>query len=162
MKRSASKNRGGILMAGTTLAIAALLLATPVEAGREHGRNKPRDDRHVGNPHRPQGQRHNVHSVLQPQRHRPWRPRHHIVEVPRRDHQHSQHYRIEVPTRIHSHHHVSTYRSYYNGRAWFRPHRHYHTVYHFPVRTVDGWFSQPHYYCGSTACRRRHPGRRAH
>jgi hypothetical protein len=50
---------------------------------------------------------------------------------------------IHVPPHIASQH-VVTYRPYYMGHVWFRPHRHVHTVYAFPVR---GAFV-PHVYCG--------------
>lgn len=144
MKRIARNNRGGIWIAGTTLAIATLLLATPAEAGhkqRRHHHGDHHGDHHgklvrIGNPHRPFGLHHDTHPgpILRLRE----------LSVPR--HHHRRHFRFEVPTRIHRHD-IPVYQSYHHGRAWFRPHRHSHTVYSFPVFTSSGWIYQPHSYC---------------
>ena len=42
------------------------------------------------------------------------------------------HDRFVVPRAIHRHH-VGKYERYYHGRSYYRPHRHHHTVYAFPV-----------------------------
>jgi hypothetical protein len=58
-----------------------------------------------------------------------------------------RHGRFIVPRHIHRHH-VRTYRPYYTGRAYFRPHRHNHVVYYFPVATPYGYYEyRPHFYC---------------
>ena len=42
----------------------------------------------------------------------------------------------------------STYQPYFYGRAYYGPHRHYHTAYQFPV-FVNGFVTyRPFYYCG--------------
>ncbi len=49
---------------------------------------------------------------------------------------------IHVPSRIPVYR-VESYRPYYMGRVYFRPHRHVHAVYAFPVRGAY----VPHVYC---------------
>lgn len=44
-------------------------------------------------------------------------------------------------------HYLRTYRPYYQKRAYYRPHRHYHSVYRFPVRTPYGRVSRSYAYC---------------
>ncbi len=61
--------------------------------------------------------------------------RHHVV-----------HGRFAVPHRIPVHR-VHVYRPYYHGRVFFKPHRHFHAVYHFPVYTAYGIAYEPYYYC---------------
>lgn len=43
---------------------------------------------------------------------------------------------------------VRVYRPYYQGRAYFRAHHHYHAVYQFPVYGDAGYFYRPYTYCG--------------
>jgi hypothetical protein len=39
------------------------------------------------------------------------------------------------------------YVPYHHGATWYRPHRHHHEVYYFPVQTEHGYAYRPHYYC---------------
>ncbi len=52
---------------------------------------------------------------------------------------------------------LATYRDYHHGRIYYRPHRHYHAVYNFPVYTNAGWAYRPHYYCDGDLYRGRRP-----
>jgi hypothetical protein len=53
------------------------------------------------------------------------------------------------PRQLHRNH-VRTYRPYYSGRTYFRPHRHNHQVYYFPVASPYGYYEyRPHFYCGN-------------
>ena len=120
-----NKLRSAILSA----AVAALLTLAPVSAA------------HAGKSH----QRHNRghakhHRVVQhgPAHHA------HVGHHPKRIHFRG---RFAVPARI-GHAHVEHYRPYYQGRAYYAPHRHHHTVYDFPVRIRSGYVVRPHYYCG--------------
>ncbi len=52
----------------------------------------------------------------------------------------------EVPKRIH-YRERRALRPYYAGRVFYRPHRHHHVAYHFPV-FVNGIVNyRPYYYC---------------
>jgi hypothetical protein len=83
---------------------------------------------------------------------RPHRTHHARVRVHRGRH-HAYHGRARVhgsfviPDYI-AHSHAGSYRPYYHGRTYFRPHRHHHAVYYFPVYTPAGYVLQPHSYCG--------------
>ena len=71
----------------------------------------------------------------------------HVVYVPRYAHDHVHAQKVfTVPQRIHRRVR-STYRPYYEGTRWYRPHRHAHAVYYFPVLTPHGYAYRPHYYC---------------
>jgi hypothetical protein len=64
-----------------------------------------------------------------------------------RSHGHaSRHREFVVPVRL-TRTALATYRNYHHGSIYYRPHRHYHAVYHFPVYTNAGWVSEPRYYC---------------
>lgn len=54
---------------------------------------------------------------------------------------------FQVPRRIVLRHDAHLYRPYLDGRVYSRPHRHYHDVYAFPVRSGRGWVAQPYAYC---------------
>ncbi len=62
-----------------------------------------------------------------------------------RDHGYGGHF--SIPARIHLEKHHRAYRDYYHGRSYYRPHRHHHVVYHFPVYTEFGVVYRPHSYC---------------
>ena len=61
---------------------------------------------------------------------------------------------IVAPVRL-THTALASYRDFHHGRIYYRPHRHHHAVYRFPVHTNAGWISQPHYYCNGTLFRER-------
>lgn len=44
--------------------------------------------------------------------------------------------------------HVVEYQPYFVARSWYRPHRHRHVVYRFPVYTDFGMVYRPYTYCG--------------
>ncbi len=69
----------------------------------------------------------------------------------------SGHHGFVVPVHL-THTALATYHDYHLGRIYYRPHRHYHAVYNFPVHTNAGWVYQPHYYCNGDLYR----GRGAH
>jgi hypothetical protein len=70
-----------------------------------------------------------------------------VVYVPRHAHDHVRVQRVfRVPQQIHRRVRAQ-YRPYYEGAVWYRPHRHAHTVYHFPVLTPNGYVYRPHEYC---------------
>ena len=65
----------------------------------------------------------------------------------RRSHGHARGQReFVVPVRL-SPQALATYRDYHYGRIYYRPHRHHHAVYNFPVYTNAGWAYRSHYYC---------------
>ena len=82
----------------------------------------------AGNRHRHRGQRHGHHACVQGS--------------------HGHGARFDVPVRIYAGGYPR-YREYYRGAAYYRPHRHEHAVYYFPVRVATGVIYQPHYYCGA-------------
>src|SRR5262245_35717569 len=43
----------------------------------------------------------------------------------------------------------SPYRTYYDRRVWYAPHRHAHVVYRFPVAASVGVVLRPYTYCGA-------------
>ncbi len=51
-----------------------------------------------------------------------------------------------IPSRI-AHTSTKVYRPYYRGRVYYRPHRHRHALYYFPIRTPAGWVERPYFYC---------------
>ena len=59
-----------------------------------------------------------------------------------------------VPVRL-THTALATYRDYHHGSIYYRPHRHYHAVYRFPVYTDAGWTWKPHDYCNGDLYRGR-------
>ena len=52
-----------------------------------------------------------------------------------------------VPTAI-RHVQLDRYQPFYQGRVYHRPHRHYHSVYDFPVYRDHRYAYRPHVYCG--------------
>ncbi len=117
-------------MAATLLASALLL---PTMAGREphHGRGHEQEH-HVK--HKASG--HHAHHDRHPDRHI-------------HGHGHGPGWvrgAFVVPARL-GHAALPTYRSYHQGRAYYGPHRHYHEVYHFPVRVTSGHAYRPYHYC---------------
>jgi hypothetical protein len=51
-----------------------------------------------------------------------------------------------VPRRI-SRRQVAQFRPFFAGEVYYRPHRHDHAVYYFPVRTRRGIVYEARYYC---------------
>ena len=52
-----------------------------------------------------------------------------------------------VPRRFRAHERRA-YHQYYRGRSYYRPHRHHHEVYRFPVYLRGRIIYQPYAYCG--------------
>ena len=76
---------------------------------------------------------------------RRWERRHRHDRYDRRWDRRHRH-RFEIPRYLRKHH-VRHYNDYFDGYVYFRPHRHRHAVYVFPVY-IDGYWSwRPHYYC---------------
>jgi hypothetical protein len=111
----------------------ALALALPAQA----------HDRH------PQKQRKRIEQRHHRQQRQHQRAQHHSRHQDRRYRydQNDRYDRFDVPHRIRDHHR-SDYRSYYEGSAYFAPHRHRHSIYQFPVRVDHGWSYREHAYCG--------------
>lgn len=67
-------------------------------------------------------------------------------------HRHSEHRRDHRPAfvvpRFIPAPRVVEYRPYFHARTWYRPHRHRHVVYRFPVYTEFGVAYRPYTYCG--------------
>lgn len=61
-------------------------------------------------------------------------------------HHHVVHGRFAVPHRIPVHR-AHVYSPYYHHRVFFKPHRHFHFVYHFPIYTAYGVVYEPYSYC---------------
>jgi len=111
------KQTAKILLSLIPAAMAASLIATPVEA---HGR---RDHRQATVQHqRSHGDHHRR-----------------VVRIDRRE-------RFRVPARI-LRHDERRFRSYFVSSAYYRPHRHRHYVYEFPVWTPRGYVFRTHDYC---------------
>lgn len=53
---------------------------------------------------------------------------------------------VIVPRRIHPTA-VAVYRPYYADRVWYTGHRHFHSMYRFPVATSYGVVYRPYAYC---------------
>lgn len=124
-------------LAAMAIAIAALV-CTPAMAGGRHHRH--------GKKHHHKEHRVRVHH------HRPYRAhqgRVRAIHGQHRAYPHRARVRAAfvIPGQI-GRGHVEVYRPYYHGRTYFRPHRHYHAVYHFPVHTPAGYVWRPHSYCG--------------
>ena len=66
----------------------------------------------------------------------------------------SRHREFAVPVRL-TRTGLATYRDYHHGSIYYRPHRHYHAVYRFPVYTDAGWTWKPHDYCNGDLYRGR-------
>jgi len=70
-----------------------------------------------------------------------------VVYAPRYLHDHVYVKTVfQVPQHIHRRVRAA-YRPYYEGTVWYRPHRHAHAVYYFPVLTPGGYVYRPHEYC---------------
>ncbi len=67
------------------------------------------------------------------------------------------HQRFVIPDFIDRH--DDRYDDYYVGRTWYRPHRHRHAVFAFPVWRHDRYVNRDFYYCDG---RRYHPRSRGH
>jgi len=121
MKRETNKNsrwkQRVLVMLATAAALTALLFTSPVEAA------------------------HRQHKHYKPHKHY---KEHHKVRV--------QHvYRpasppFVVPERI-DRRHRADFRPYFAGDLYFRPHRHFHDIYVFPVRTRHGIVYREYEYC---------------
>ncbi len=59
---------------------------------------------------------------------------------------HHRHNRFVVPQRI-GRKHFANYRPYYERNVYFRPHRHQHSLFLFPVFNGYRYVMRPHYYC---------------
>jgi hypothetical protein len=127
----------GILAIAVVAAIGSSLVAAPAQAGHKHKHKHGK--KHVEYVHRSHG-----HAVPHAVRHghgrigvgfstpRPFLVPRHIGPAAR-----------------------GTFRPYYHELVYFRPHRHHHAVYFFPVRTRFGWTWQPHSYCEGNLFRGR-------
>jgi hypothetical protein len=125
MRDRKQKTRSYKRLLPIALALGALLL-TPAMAGHRDHRQHRHHDRGHQRPHHVR-LKHGHHKF----RHHP-----------------SAHFhrRFVAPPTIRSAH-FKTYRPYYHGRMYYRPHRHEHAVYYFPVRTRVGYAWRPHSYC---------------
>jgi len=117
------KRKLGILTLTTLTLLGAGLVLAPAHAGHKHKKHHSVHRPHHG--HAP----HAVH------------PRHGRITIG-----YERHRSFAVPRHIHRKA-SGPYRPYYADRSYFRPHRHYHAVYYFPVRARAGMIWQPHYYC---------------
>jgi hypothetical protein len=120
-----------LMTAAFGLALALMVSSSPALAHGKHGRDRARHGRH--------------HRVHHRHHHKYYRP-------PVVHHRHRSEFvrravRFAVPHRIYTHS-LPHYRSYYRGRSYYRPHRHDHAVYMFPVSTPYGVVYRPHAYCG--------------
>jgi hypothetical protein len=104
-------------------AFSALLFTSPVEAGNKHRRHDK--------PYKHQGQYKPYKHHNKVQMHRGHRAAPPIFHAPARMHQR----------------HRNDYRSFFAGDTYFRPHRHYHAVYVFPIRTRHGVVYREFEYC---------------
>jgi hypothetical protein len=68
--------------------------------------------------------------------------RHHRPTASRYEHRHPV---FAAPPRVL--HRVEVYEPYYERTVYFRPHRHRHAVYTFPVAVAHGYAYQPYQYC---------------
>lgn len=120
--------RTTVLVGG--LALALFLWPVAASAGHGHGRS---------------GKHGNYHG------------RGHAVVVQRYERHHERHHqrgyashrRFVVPRSIHTYR-VRSYRPYYYGRVYYAPHRHYHTLYSFPVYGYGEPIYYPYAYCGDS------------
>ena len=127
MKRQARTRTGprrlSLLLGLGATVLLALALTPTTEAGRKHKKHKwKHDHRHVSYHAQPV-------RCAAPGCRVTW-ARHEVV----------------VPRRI-SRRHVDLYRPYFAGEVYYRPHRHDHAVYYFPVRTRRGIAWEARYYC---------------
>jgi hypothetical protein len=104
-------------MLATAAALTALLFTSPVEAGRRHHKHYK--------PHKHHNKHHRFY-IDHGYRHAP-KP-------------------FIVPGHIHRRYRAE-YRPYFVGDIYFRPHRHYHATYVFPVRTRYGIAYREYEYC---------------
>ena len=128
------------LLAPAGLAVlAALLIATPTQAQRRHhGRHDDRSHRYQA--HRDQRQHHDSRQFAHGDR-----ARQHAFGHVRHDRR-GLYVDFVVPRQI-VHGHGENYRRFHHGSVYYRPHRHHHTVYNFPVYTDAAYVYQQHYYC---------------
>ena len=117
---------------------------------RNHGNDRrDRYDRHRGNDRRRGYDRHRGNDRRRgydrhPRNDRRQRyDRHHRRSDRRYD---SRHRGFTVPRSI-ARQHRHRYDDYYYGRAYFSPHRHYHSVYRFPVYAEGRLDYRPYAYC---------------
>jgi hypothetical protein len=141
-------------IAGCALALAAVAL-TPDTALAEQDRGREHRSRHHGHDserdHR--WSRHHDHDSE-----RDHRRSRHDDEDDERDgrRRHVCHDRCRVAhrtvhvtaPRIIHHHDVQRYEPYYERVEYYRPHRHRHAVYVFPVYVHGRYVHRPHHYCG--------------
>lgn len=116
--------------------IAGLFVTAPISAEHQYGgsRYEHQHDRSCGyDQHRGYHQGHRRDRGYQRGHGSHYQPRHH-----------GRHSRFDVPRSIANH---SRYSDYYYGRAYYRDHRHYHTIYRFPVVEDGHRTYRPYSYC---------------
>ncbi len=112
------------LMLAAATAMAVVVMSPAAQARDRHGHPRHHRSHHDRHGHHGDHHRHGLFSHI----------RHHS--------------RFVVPQRIHSHDRRD-FRPYFRGSLYYRPHRHHHDVYYFPVYTGHGYSYQPRYYCES-------------
>ena len=118
------------------LALAAALFVSPASAGHKHAKHhKQRHEQHQKSKH---------HGYADHESHPSYLLRHYHQPVSHGAHGHRT---FLVPPTIHPTD-LGVYSAYYEAQVYYGPHRHYHTVYRFPVRASVGYVYQPHFYCG--------------
>ncbi len=123
-----------------------LALAAPAEARDRDSRH--RDEHRRADRHRVDHRRHQRFDHRRHQRfdHRRHDRRGDRYDRPGSHYDHRRHGRFDIPRRI-QRHHGDRYRSYFDGYAYFAPHRHRHSVYRFPVFDHGSWSYRSHQYC---------------
>jgi hypothetical protein len=114
--------RKSLLTLFAVAAISALLFTSPAEAHRRH--------KHKGHKH---------HGVKVHKHHGVY-----IKSAPRVRYHHGP--AFVVPRKI-GRRNAAVYRANWGGEFFFRPHRHYHDIYVFPVHTRRGVFYREYEYC---------------
>jgi hypothetical protein len=122
--------RATLMLLGAA-ALSALALTPAAEAHKKHKRHHK---------HKVQVVHHSRGAVhVTPARHTVFVPSRRVARAPVR-------YEVRIPRHIHRHQ-VAVYRPYYGGEVYFEPHRHYHAVYYFPVKTRYGYDYRRRHYC---------------
>jgi hypothetical protein len=133
MKREAKARFGwkrSTLMLLGAAALSALVLTPTAEAHKKHKRHHNQKV-HVVHPS------HGAVHVA---------PARHTIVVPSRRVSHVSTRRVSIPRQIYRRQ-IAVYRPYYVGEVYFEPHGHYHSLYHFPVKTSMGYVYRKRHYC---------------